>query len=403
MSAHMKIIYFCGKYPYSKKSDISDNQYFCGGSIVAAFKIVNEIVKKNIECYVFTTSYNRKKHIEKDQNLEIIHYPTTIRLFSSNISWGLIFNPLRYSADIVHVHFDLPPTPFCGYRYAMKKNKPLVITYHGDWSDNYGNIFRKLIVKIINHLLVDKMLSRADILISPSQYYINESKFLKKYEKKVRIIPNGVDIEQFKVEKSKSDCKKILGLSETSIVVLFLGALTPRKGPEVLIKSIKTVTVNDPTVHLLICGTGEMESSLKNLVKSLHLEKNVKFCGFVDENIKHIYYNSADMFCLPSTVSTEVFPLVLLEASACGLPLVVSDLETFKCIVTDGYNGFFTKKGDERDLAEKIDYLIHHEKERLRLGSNARLFAEQFSWLKIADITYDCYRELLGIKKSGDM
>ena len=398
----MRIAYFCGKYPYTQKTDIPDDSYFCGGSIIAAFKLVNEMVEKNIECYVFTTSYNHDKQIEKDQNLEIIHFPTTIQLLTSNISLRLIFDPLDYSADIVHVHFDLPPTPFWGYRYAMKKNKPLIITYHGDWSDNYGNFFRKIIVKMINFFIVDKMLSRADIIISPSLYYINESRFLKKYEKKIRVIPNGVDTDHFKIEYSKSECKKSLGLPEKSTVVLYLGALTPRKGPDVLIKSMQIVTEKDPTILLLICGTGEMEYSLKNLVKSLHLENNVKFCGFVDEKIKHVYYKAADVFCLPSTVSTEVFPLVLLEAAACGLPLIVSDLETFKCIVTNGQNGYFSRKGDVPDLAEKIDYLTHHQKERLSLGSNARSFAEQFSWSKIADMTFDCYCELMEIKKSDE-
>jgi glycosyltransferase involved in cell wall biosynthesis len=121
----------------------------------------------------------------------------------------------------------------------------------------------------------------------------------------------------------------------------------------------------------------------------------VRFCGYIEENLKSIYYNSADIFCLPSTVSSEVFPLVLLEASASKLPLIVSDLETFKCIITEGYNGHFTKKNDVQDLAEKIEYLICNEGERLKLGFNARSFVEQFSWTKISDATIVCYQELL--------
>jgi glycosyltransferase involved in cell wall biosynthesis len=395
----MKIAYFCGKYPYFGNTMVPNDSYFCGGSIVAAFKLANELAKNNHECSVFTTSYDGNEEFEMHDHLNVFRYPTNFRLFSSNISLKLAYRPLQYSADIVHIHFDLPPTPLWGYFYAKIKNKPLIITYHGDWLDNYGGSLRRIIVKIVNVLIVDRILSKADIIISPSQYYISESQFLKKYQEKIRVIPNGVDFDQSAIKYSKSECREKLGLPKDSKIIMYLGALTPRKGPDILIRSIFELSRSDPDIRLLVCGTGELESALKNLAAKLDLEKNVKFCGYIDESQKNVYFRASDIFCLPSTRSTEVFPLVLLEASACGLPLVVSDLETFRCIVQWGYNGLFTKRENIQDLAEKIKYLLQNEDERTRMGSNARALAEQLSWAKVAADTSACYRELLNIEK----
>lgn len=403
----MKIAYFCGKYPYSEKITMPNGSYFCGGSIVAAFKLINELVKDNYDCSVFTTSHDGKERFETYHHLNIFRYPTNFRLFSSNVSFKLAYMPLQHPADIVHVHFDLPPTPLWGYLYAKVKNKPLIVTYHGDWLDNYGGFFRRLIVKIVNLFVVDRILTHANIIISPSQYYIMESQFLRKYEEKIRVIPNGVDLDQSDIKLSKFECRERLDLPKDSKIILYLGALTSRKGPDILIRSVYELSRIDPSVQLLVCGTGELESALKNLVKTLNLESHVKFCGYVDEDLKFAYYRASDIFCLPSTVSTEVFPLVLLEASACGLPVVVSDLETFRCIVQQGYNGYSTKRGDIHDLTEKLNHLLQNEDERTQLGLNARTLAEQLSWAKVATATSACYRELfdaeeLSNRTSGD-
>jgi glycosyltransferase involved in cell wall biosynthesis len=399
----MRIAYFCGKYPYSENIIVPNSSYFCGGSIVAAFKLINELVKDGYDCSVFTTSHDGKEKFETFNHLNIFRYPTNFRLFTSNISFKLAYMPLQQPTDIVHVHFDFPPTPFWGYLYAKIKNKPLIVTYHGDWLDNYGSVFRRFIVKIVNSLVVDRILRHANIIISPSQHYIKESHFLRKYEEKICVIPNGVDLVQSDTKLSKSECREKLSLPKDSTIILYLGALTPRKGPDILIRSVHELLKIDPRIQLLICGTGELESALKNLVTTLKLEKSVKFYGYVDETLKNVYYRASDIFCLPSTRSTEVFPLVLLEASACGLPLVVSDLETFRCIVQPGYNGFFTRREDIQDLAEKINYLIQNEDERIRLGSNARALAEQFSWAKVATATSKCYQELFDAKELSNL
>jgi glycosyltransferase involved in cell wall biosynthesis len=94
-------------------------------------------------------------------------------------------------------------------------------------------------------------------------------------------------------------------------------------------------------------------------------------------------------------MNTEVFPLVLLEASASGLPMVVSDLNTFKCIVTNGHNGIITKRGDPKRLADAIIYLLENEDIKKKMGENARKKVENYSWEKIAEMIEEAYERLL--------
>ena len=111
--------------------------------------------------------------------------------------------------------------------------------------------------------------------------------------------------------------------------------------------------------------------------------------------MKPFYYKAADIFCLPSTMTTEVFPLVLLEASASEIPMVVSDLNTFKCIVENGYNGIIARRGDPEALANAIIYLLENEDTRKKMGKNARKKVEKYTWERIAEMTEKVYQMVL--------
>jgi glycosyltransferase involved in cell wall biosynthesis len=150
-----------------------------------------------------------------------------------------------------------------------------------------------------------------------------------------------------------------------------------------------------PDAELLVAGDGVMRDYLKALVNKLGISQHVRFVGFVEESLKPLYYKAADIFCLPSVMSTEVFPLALLEALASGLPMIVSNLNTFKCIIEDGYNGIVTKRGDSKALADAIVYLLENEDVRRKMGENARRKAEKYSWEKIAEMTEKLYEHVL--------
>jgi glycosyltransferase involved in cell wall biosynthesis len=387
----MKIGYFVTKFPYSQQH----KDYAYGGSSLAAYYLSAEMAKRGHEVNVFTTSINSEDSIEKNENVTIYRYGTNFRIHTSNISFGMFKKPMDHNVDIIHTHFDIPPGPLAGLRYAKKKKNPFIVTYHGDWVESYGGLIRRIGVGLHNKYLVDKVLSYADAIISPSECYINESRFLRKYREKIVVIPNGINLKDFDISYSKEECRNKLGLPINKKILLFFGYLSPYKGPEVLLKAMPEIIKNVPDVELVFAGKGEMKDELILLSKRLGIETYVKFVGFVEDCLKPYYYKASDIFCLPSMMSTESFGIVNLEAMACSVPIVSSNIGGIPDVVKDGENGLLVKPNDTKELANAIIYLLKNEYLRKEMGENGREKLERYSWETIADKTENVYKEVL--------
>jgi len=386
----MRVGYFVHRFPYSNATE----NYKYGGGEVVAYNLAISMAKRGHNIHVFTTSATYKDSVKKNGNITVHRYGTLAQILQRGISPNLILKPLKHEVDIVHVHIGSSPLELItALLYIKLKKKPLVATYHGDVIPSRKGIAYRSSVWIYN-TVVRKVLDFADIIISPSEYYINESIFLRKYHKIISI-PNGINLEDFDIPYSKKECKEKLGLPMDKKIILFLGVLHPKKGPDVLLKAMPRVLSKVPNTELVIAGDGIMRGELEELSEKLGIKDYVNFTGFIPENLKPLYYNSADVFCLPSRMSTEVFPMVLLEASASGLPMVVSDLNTFKCIIEDGYNGLFTKRGNKNSLADAIIYLLENEEVRKEMGRNAREKVENYSWERIAEMTEKVYEQVI--------
>lgn len=386
----MKIGFFSSKFPYNK----TVKDYLCGGSIFATNYVVNEISKKGCQVKLFTTSSTSKDAFEKINNLEIYRYGTKFRLLSSNLSSGLFYKPLKHDVDITHVSFDIPPGPFAGYRYAKRKKTPLIVTYHGDWEVEYGGFIRKFGIKFLNKFLVQKLLSRADIIISPSKIYIEKSRFLKKNKKKVQVIPNGIKNDEFEIPYTKEECKKILGIPNNHNILLFVGNLSPYKSPDLLLKAMPTILKYEPNTLLILAGDGEMKNELENMALKLGIQRKILFTGFI-ENIKRaMYFKSADIFCLPSTMSTESFGIVNLEAMASGVPVIASNIGGIPDVVEDGKTGILVPPNNSEYLSNEIINLIENKNLRIKLGKNGKIKSLDYSWEKIAQEYLEIYHSV---------
>ena len=156
-----------------------------------------------------------------------------------------------------------------------------------------------------------------------------------------------------------------------------------------------------PDIELVFVGNGMMRNELEMLSKKWGIEKNIKFAGFIgDTTKKALYYKSSDIFVLPSTMSTESFGIVNLEAMACGIPIVASKIGGIPDVVKDGENGLLVPPRDSEALADTIIYLLENEDIRKRMGKNGRDKVEDSSWERIAEETEKIYMNLQNSKKS---
>jgi len=394
----MKIGYFNTVIPYKNPltDELLTNYEGCGGVENVVYNLSIEMAERGHEVHVFSSSMDRKESLENYGNIFIYRYKKSFKIGHSPVSLNFLYKPLRLKIDldIVHAHLGNLPAPFTGYWYAKKRKKPFIITYHGEYIGRFGDPIRRLGVALHKLYFADKLLSKADVIIVLSKYNIDESKILRKYSEKIKVIPNGINLEEFDISYSKEKCRNILNIPGDKKVILFVGNLTQIKAPHILLGAMKLITEEISNSHLFIVGDGQIQRDLKKQAKLLEIEKRVTFVGAVNDTVKKVlYYKASDVFVLPSF--SECFPVVLLEASACGLPLVVSNLESLKAIVKEGYNGLFAETGDKKDLAEKIVYLFENEEVMKKFGKNSKSNVKEFSWKRIAQETEQVYLELI--------
>lgn len=198
------------------------------------------------------------------------------------------------------------------------------------------------------------------------------------------LIPQGVDLDFFKKGNQK-EARTSTGLRGNP-QILFVGRLIDAKNVEVLIKAMPYVLRQLPDAHLAIVGTGVMLPSLKSLVQELDLSASVSFEGArtKDELVK--YYNSADVFVLPS--KSDFIPLVTLEAIACGCKVVVSSR------VVDTIQAFpevsVARFDEPQEFATQINYVVGVGQEPF---SPERM--QEFSWSSVARRYIQTYEEAL--------
>jgi glycosyltransferase involved in cell wall biosynthesis len=390
----MKIGYFITHFLYENLDGVVRN-HDVGGGRTAAYYLALNMALKGHEVAVFTTSVNSKSTVERYRNIKIYRYGTNFSLESGRFSLGLLKKPIKYPIDLIHVHVSVPMGDIAGLRYAKKKNIPLVVTYHNDLVGGFGSFIRQIGIYFYNKYLLDKVLSYADVIISPSECYINESSFLGKYRDKIVVIPNGIDLRKFDIPHSKDECREKLGLPLNDEIILFLGTLGPHKGPDILLKAMPKIIKEIPNTKLIFVGGGTMREELERLCKKMGVEKYVKFAGFVEEDLKPFYYRTADVFALPSTMRHESFGIVNLEAMACGVPIVASKIGGVPDVVKDKENGLLVPPKDSSALAEAIIYLLGNEDIREKMGKNERKRVGDYSWEMIAEETEKVYEGLI--------
>lgn len=234
-----------------------------------------------------------------------------------------IFLECIKKSDLIHVHGHPYPSSYLAVKIAKKLSKPVVLTQHNTFI-KYGG-FLNFAEKLNDLLIGRKVLHDSDKIIVVSKATLNYVLSLGADPSKTEVIYNGVDISRFKPLASKKDAKRILGFPEDSFILLTVRRLVYKNGIDLLLQSAKIAVEKNPRLLFLVAGSGPDLEKISLTIRKFKLEKNFKLLGFVSDEQLPLYYNASDVFVLPSK-SGEGMPLVLLEAMACGLPVIATNV-----------------------------------------------------------------------------
>ncbi|UCC58955.1 MAG: glycosyltransferase family 4 protein [Candidatus Bathyarchaeum sp.] len=302
------------------------------------------------------------------------------------------FTEVIRKCDLVHAHGHVYMPSFLAGKVAKKYKKPFILTQHNTFID-YQSVLN--ILEHLNDLTIGKaVLKGADRVITVSKKTMEYVRKLGADMSKTSVIYNGVDIDTFHPE-NKSESRKKLGLPTNRKIILSVRRLVYKNGLDTLIESVPLVTRNHPDTLFVVAGKGPSKKLIEDRIKELGIKDNIKLTGFVPDKLLPVYYDAANCFVLPSA-SGEGLPLVLLEAMACGVPVIATTVGGTPEIIKHMKNGVLVPPRNPEAMAKAVSKLLSEERLGPAIGEESRRNVEdRFTWEKNLCQLQSIYSEFL--------
>ena len=215
---------------------------------------------------------------------------------------------------------------------------------------------------------------RVDAAVSCSRF--NARTVAARYGFEPTVVFNGIDTSLFRPTTPDPDIVRTDGTP----LLLWVGRLQPWKGVDVALHALQEI----PRAHLMIVGDGETRADLERLAQELGLAERVRFLGALPRERLPSIYAAADLL-LATSFASETFGIGLVEAQACGLPVVASRFGGFPEVIDEGHTGLLVPPRDPTALAAAVRTLLNDPERRRAMADAAPGWAAQFSWSAVAD------------------
>jgi glycosyltransferase involved in cell wall biosynthesis len=278
-----------------------------------------------------------------------------------------------------------------GYWLARTRARKLLVTVRGRealYPGEHG----------LRRLLLAYCLRRADAVVTLSDELRRLVARLGVPAQRLRTILNGVDGESF-AWVNPAACRARLGIAPGKKVLVTVGALVMRKGHHKLVQAVRSLgRVHEIELHI-IGGPGPEEDASDLLQRSIEGDglANVHLVGSVEHRELRSWYGAADLFCLAT--EGEGCPNVVLEALACGAPVVATDVGAIREVIVEGENGFIVGSNDPQSLAAVISRALDWPWDRRRIADAM----QRRGWDRCASEVVDLYRSVLGTNASSSL
>lgn len=351
----------------------------CGGAQVVLKHLVENMDSSEVESYVYPL---------RSGQVQIPIKGTVITRPYRNYDPRKFLTILRlcrdYNIDILAAHLSKPAIAcllaslFCRVR--------LIVYEHGPVLD-------KGLQYTLYRAALKLLWRRADLFIAVSHNVANYlAHRIGIVPDRIKVIHNAVEFGVFDPEQvSAKSAREQLGISDSKIVVGFVGRLNPMKGADLLIKATALLVEQSKRYLLLLVGEGRERESLGKLVRELGVDDNVRFLGFCN-NVPYVMA-SFDIGVVPSRF--EPFGIACLELMRMRIPIVSSGAGGMAEYIIDGQTGLLSKENTPEEICRSITRLANDEQLRQRLIEGGSRLVEEFTVEKYVEATRKIYHEVL--------
>lgn len=275
------------------------------------------------------------------------------------------------------LHFHEPWVPIVSRQILSRSNTLNVATFHAKLPDT---VMSKTIERVITPYTksILKYLDALTAVSEPAAEYVRQLT-----RQQVEIIPNGIDLTKYKPKRYPP---------MSGPTVFYVGRLEKRKGVKYLLQAFKLLQEELPAAQLIIGGDGPDRTRLEALVDELGLH-HVDFLGYIAEEEKIHLMQTADLFCAPALYG-ESFGIVLLEALACGIPIVAGSNPGYASVLKERGSLGLVNPRDTADFARRLHVLLTDQELRKSWKKWALEYVRQFDYATIVDKYEALYDEL---------
>jgi len=350
-----------------------------GGPVTAVRSISKELARNN-EVTIYTTSaLDQRRDLKnrpfkiRSEGYQVVYFPRILTISGFNISPSMA-QAIREELneyDIVHLHSFRHFQDIIVHRYAREYDVPYVLQTHG----SVPRIVAKQRLKwLYDKFFGYKLLRDSSKVVALTRTEAQQYRNVGVPDKKISIIPNGVDLSAYADLPQNGDFKAKYGISRDRTIILYLGRLHRIKGIDLLLAAYKKLVEEMRTNALLVIAGPDdgYLNTLKSLINQLKLEHNVLLTGPLYDRNKLEAYVDAEVYILPSRY--EIFGNTILEAYACSKPVIASDVQSISDIVLNGKTGLLFKAGDVQELVRTLAFVITHPEEAGKMGREGHEF-----------------------------
>ena len=354
---------------------IAASRDILGGQAVQAERLVQNLQKEpSVEVSFLPINPRLPGKLRKLQSIKYVRTLTTSLLYCLN----LLREVRKY--DVIHIFsasylsFLIAPTP--AILASRLYGKKIVLNYHSGEAEDHLRRWRRSTIPILN---------LADRIVVPSEYLV---RVFASFGIKASAIFNIIDLDRFAFRER----------AQLRPVFLSNRNLESHYGVDCVLRAFALIQQQVPAAVLTVVGDGSQRHALEKLKSELNL-RNTSFTGRIDHHEIYQHYSAADVYINASRIDNQ--PLSILEAFACGLPVVTTDAGGIPYVVTDHETGLLVPVDDCEALANRAIKLLSDSNTAVTIARHARAECTKFTWEVVCNQWLHLYRELAKPQCSG--